>query len=77
MSKGNPLHESENGGLHTIACLLNFFQRAGARARCVVVLGLPYPNPADPELQERMRYMDSAPTALCPSASSAAASAGW
>lgn len=27
--------------------------------RCVVMVGMPYPNPADPELQERMRYMDA------------------
>jgi len=24
-----------------------------------VVLGMPYPNPADPELRERMRFMDA------------------
>jgi hypothetical protein len=29
-------------------------------ARCVVVVGLPFPNPADPELQERMAYLDRA-----------------
>lgn len=27
-------------------------------ARCVVVVGLPFPNPADPELRERMAYLD-------------------
>jgi chromosome transmission fidelity protein 1 len=27
-------------------------------SRCVVVVGLPYPNPEDPELQERMRFLD-------------------
>ncbi|KAK9843489.1 hypothetical protein WJX81_005623 [Elliptochloris bilobata] len=27
--------------------------------RCVVVLGMPFPNPADPELRERMRYLDA------------------
>lgn len=27
--------------------------------RCVVILGLPYPNPTDPELQERMRFIDN------------------
>ncbi|KAK9792715.1 hypothetical protein WJX73_001436 [Symbiochloris irregularis] len=27
--------------------------------RCVVMLGLPYPNPTDPELCERMRYLDN------------------
>jgi chromosome transmission fidelity protein 1 len=26
----------------------------------VVVLGMPYPNPSDPELQERMRFLDAA-----------------
>lgn len=26
--------------------------------RCVVMVGMPYPNPTDPELQERMRFMD-------------------
>ena len=29
------------------------------RCRCVLVLGMPYPNPADPELRERMRFMDT------------------
>jgi chromosome transmission fidelity protein 1 len=27
-------------------------------ARCVVVVGLPFPNPSDPELTERMAYID-------------------
>lgn len=27
-------------------------------ARCVIVVGLPYPNPSDPELVERMNYLD-------------------
>jgi chromosome transmission fidelity protein 1 len=27
--------------------------------RCVVVLGLPYPNPADPTVSERMKYLDA------------------
>lgn len=27
-------------------------------ARCVVIAGLPYPNPSDPELKERMAYLD-------------------
>ncbi len=42
-------------------------RRASARpaslppaCRCVVVLGMPYPNPSDPELQERMRFLDAA-----------------
>ena len=27
--------------------------------RCVVVMGMPFPNPTDPELCERMRYLDA------------------
>ena len=27
-------------------------------ARCVVMVGLPFPNPSDPELRERMAYFD-------------------
>ena len=27
-------------------------------ARCVVVVGLPYPNPSDPELREKMAFLD-------------------
>jgi chromosome transmission fidelity protein 1 len=27
--------------------------------RCVIVLGLPYPNPSDPELRERMAHFDA------------------
>jgi chromosome transmission fidelity protein 1 len=26
--------------------------------RCVIMVGLPYPNPSDPELQERLRFVD-------------------
>lgn len=37
--------------------------------RCVVMVGLPYPNPQDPELLRRMAFMDAA------AASSAAACA--
>jgi len=29
-----------------------------ALGRCVVMVGLPYPNPSDPELQERLKYID-------------------
>jgi Helicase C-terminal domain len=29
------------------------------RSRCVVVVGLPFPNPSDPELRERMAYLDN------------------
>lgn len=36
---------------------INFANRLG---RCVVVLGLPYPNPDDPELVERMAFLDTA-----------------
>ena len=31
-----------------------------ACCRCVVVMGMPFPNPADPELCERMRFLDAA-----------------
>jgi chromosome transmission fidelity protein 1 len=48
-------------------------------ARCVIVLGMPYPNPSDPELQERMRYLDAAaaaaPAAASPPGGASAASA--
>lgn len=27
--------------------------------RCVVMVGMPYPNPTDPELCERMAFMDA------------------
>lgn len=30
-----------------------------ALGRCVVMVGLPYPNPTDPELQERMRFLQA------------------
>ncbi len=38
---------------------INFSDGMG---RCVVMVGLPYPSPSDPELMERMRYLDSLPT---------------
>ncbi|GLI65473.1 hypothetical protein VaNZ11_009010, partial [Volvox africanus] len=46
--------------------------------RCVVVLGLPYPNPSEPELRERMRYLDeaAASSASHPAASTAAMDTG-
>ncbi|KFB44279.1 AGAP001537-PA-like protein [Anopheles sinensis] len=46
---------------------LNFSDELG---RCVVVVGLPYPNRTSPELAERMRYLDRtlAPTANVPGA---------
>lgn len=41
--------------------------------RCVVVLGLPYPNPSDPELQQRMAHMDATAAAAAADAASGAA----
>ena len=38
---------------------INFSDDLG---RCVVVLGMPYPNPTDPEIVERMAYLDGAAT---------------
>ena len=35
---------------------INFSDDMG---RCVVVVGLPFANPSDPVLQEKMRYLDS------------------
>lgn len=37
---------------------INFTDGMG---RCVIMVGLPYPSPSDPELRERMRYIDSLP----------------
>lgn len=34
---------------------INFGDQMG---RCVIVVGLPYPNPSDPELQERLKFAD-------------------
>ena len=48
-------------------------------ARCVIMVGMPYPNPKDPELMERMAYYDqcrataAAASSLSLSSSSAAA----
>ncbi|KAG0566399.1 hypothetical protein M758_7G058100 [Ceratodon purpureus] len=39
---------------------INFSDGMG---RCVVMVGLPYPSPSDPELIERMRYIDQLPAA--------------
>lgn len=45
--------------------------------RCVVMVGLPYPNPSDPELQERMHFADrAAAVAASAAAAGAGASAG-
>ena len=40
-------------------------------ARCVVVVGLPYPNAQDPELMERMKYLDRRAAAAAAAANSA------
>ena len=45
---------------------INFSDELG---RCVVMCGLPYANPQDPELMEKMHYLDS----LEPTAPSAGA----
>lgn len=37
------------------------------------MVGLPYPNPSDPELQERMRFMDRQAASSAPGAGGAAA----
>lgn len=39
---------------------INFSDGMG---RCVVMVGLPYPSPSDPELIEKMRYIDQLPAA--------------
>eukprot|EP00887_Chlorella_sp_A99_P000340 scaffold13.g340.t1 len=49
--------------------------------RCVVMVGLPYPNPSDPELQERIAFADrtaaaAAAGAAGPAPASASAAAG-
>lgn len=44
--------------------------------RCVVMVGMPYPNPADPELRERMAFMDAAASAARTSGTAAAGSTG-
>uniref|UniRef100_A0A182IKL4 DNA 5'-3' helicase n=1 Tax=Anopheles atroparvus TaxID=41427 RepID=A0A182IKL4_ANOAO len=51
---------------------LNFADELG---RCVVVVGLPYPNRTSPELAERMRYLDrTLPTSTAPLGSGSAGS---
>ncbi|XP_035779102.1 ATP-dependent DNA helicase DDX11-like isoform X1 [Anopheles albimanus] len=47
---------------------LNFSDELG---RCVVVIGLPYPNRTSPELAERMRYLDRTLAKQSPAANSA------
>lgn len=44
--------------------------------RCVVVVGLPYPNRADLELQERMKHLDQQAAAAAAGATAAAAATG-
>ena len=45
-------------------------------ARCVVVVGLPFANPSDPELVERMRYLDAHATAPSAGGSAGGSAAG-
>ncbi|PRW20458.1 putative ATP-dependent RNA helicase DDX11 [Chlorella sorokiniana] len=47
-----------------------------ALGRCVIMVGLPYPNPSDPELQERMRFMDRQAASSAAGASAASTEAG-
>lgn len=42
----------------------------------MVMVGLPYPNPRDPELRERMAFMDGAAPRPSPAAAPASASPG-
>lgn len=42
--------------------------------RCVIMVGLPYPNPSDPELQERLRFVDRNSTAASNNTNGTAAS---
>jgi chromosome transmission fidelity protein 1 len=49
---------------------INFSDGMG---RCVVMVGLPYPSPSDPELIERMRYIDQLPAAEVGAGNSGAA----
>ncbi len=41
----------------TFSCVRHV--QSGLWCRCVVMVGMPFSNPTDPELQERMRFMDS------------------
>jgi chromosome transmission fidelity protein 1 len=43
--------------------------------RCVLMVGMPFPNPTDPELCERMRFMDNCAASI-PAASTASMPAG-
>lgn len=56
----------------------NCFVGTPLSRRCVIMVGLPYPNPSDPELQERMRFMDrqAAASSAAAAAGSAAGAAG-
>ena len=42
--------------------------RCNVRCRCVVMMGMPFPNPTDAELCERMRYLDAGASAPADSA---------
>lgn len=53
LAKGGAIIFSIVGG--KLAEGINFGDDMG---RCVIMVGLPYPNPSDPELQERMKFMD-------------------
>lgn len=61
MEEPNPVNSRKGGAL--LLCVvggkmsegINFSDSMG---RCVVMVGLPYPSPGDPELVERMKYID-------------------